>query len=99
MKTLKTIALIFMSVCMAGTLASCGSSKNAQGQKKMTPAKKGYAETGKYRNYFRELGIPQEDIDKKIADVYAEIFENPEGGAYKDVDVEVDGQTVHMGYV
>ena len=99
MKTFKAIVLSVMAVFAAGVLTSCGASRNAQGQKKMTPAKKGYAETGKYRNYFRELGIPQEEIDKKIADVYAEIFENPEGGAYKDVDVEVDGQTVHMGYV
>jgi len=99
MKTFKTIAICLASVCMAGALAACGASKNAKGQKNMAPAKKGYIETGKYRNYFKELGIPQAEIDKKIADVYNEIFKNPERGAYKDVDVEIDGKTVHMGYV
>lgn len=95
MKTIKTIALCLASICMAGTLASCGSSKNAWGQKSMAPAKKGYAETGKYRNYLKELGIPQADIDKKINEVFSEIFENPERGAYKDV--EIDGKK--MGYI
>ncbi len=95
MKTIRTIALCLASICMAGTLASCGSSKNAWGQKNMAPAKKGYAETGKYRNYLKELGIPQADIDKKINEVFSEIFENPERGAYKDV--EIDGKK--MGYI
>lgn len=99
MKTFKTIAICLASVCMAGALAACGASKNAKGQKNMAPAKKGYIETGKYRNYFKELGIPQAEIDKKITDVYNEIFKNPERGAYKDVDIEIDGKTVHMGYV
>ena len=62
MKTIRTIAFCLASLCMAGALAACGSSKNAQGQKNMAPAKKGYAETGKYRNYLKELGIPQADI-------------------------------------
>lgn len=69
--------------------------KKAIFKKSMPPAEKGYIETGVYRNYFKELGISQEAIDKKIADTYSEIFENSERGAYKDV--EVNGQK--MGYV
>ena len=56
----------------------------------LPPAEKGYAETGEYRNYLAELGIPQADIDKKIADTYSEIFENTKRGAYKEK--EVDGK-------
>ncbi|GEM_PF-476122 len=69
--------------------------KNIHSLKSMTPATQGYITSGKYRNYLKELGIPQADIDKKIADVYAEIFENQTRGAYKDV--EVSGKK--MGYI
>ena len=93
MRNFKTIAICLATLCLSGAFTACSTTKNAAG--KMAPAKKGYAETGKYRNYFKELGIPQADIDKKIADVYKEIFENPERGAY--FDVEVDGKK--MGYI
>lgn len=71
------------------------SPKSIQFKKSMPPAEKGYAETGQYRNYLKELGIPQEDIDNKIADIYSRIFENSETGAYFDVTVG----NKKMGYV
>jgi len=71
------------------------SAKEATFKKSMPPAEDGAIKSGVYRNYLKELGIPQADIDKKIAEVYTEIFENPTRGAYKDV--EVDGKK--MGYI
>ena len=62
--------------------------------KKMKPWDKPASETGKYRNYFRELGYKQKDIDKKIADAYYQVFESPTRAYF---DVQVDGQM--MGYV
>ena len=71
------------------------SPKHIHNNAAMPPAGKGYIETGEYRNYLAEMGIPLADIEKKIADTYSEIFENQERGAYKDVTV--DGKK--MGYV
>jgi oligosaccharide reducing-end xylanase len=35
--------------------------------------------SGNYRNVFREAGYKQKDIDEKIASVYHQLFESPEG--------------------
>ena len=61
-----------------------------------------------YRNYFRELGYSQAEIDKKIADAFYEVFES-ERAAYKAVgdtlgyvsdvknhDVRTEGQSYGM---
>lgn len=62
--------------------------------KKMKPWEKGAAVTGKYRNYFKELGYKQKDIDKKVADAYYQVFEAPTRAYF---DVQVDGQM--MAYI
>lgn len=75
---------------------------------KVKSYKKGVVQTGKYRNYLAELGYSQEVIDKKIADVYYEIFES-ERRAYqnvgdsmgyvsdvKNIDVRTEGQSYGM---
>lgn len=75
---------------------------------KVKSYKKGVVQTGKYRNYLAELGYSQEAIDKKIADVYYEIFES-ERRAYqnvgdsmgyvsdvKNIDVRTEGQSYGM---
>ena len=76
--------------------------------KKMKPWTKSAAETGKYRNYFKELGYSQKEIDKKIADAFHEVFES-ERRAYFEVgdsmayvadvknrDVRTEGQSYGM---
>ena len=95
MRTNKTTTIIMAALCLVLGIAACSSSKSAS---KLAPAKKGYAETGKYRNYLKELGFSQEEIDGKIQEIYSVIFEG-EGAAYHDVDVEVDGKMVPMGYI
>ena len=95
MRTNKTTTIIMAALCLVLGIAACSSSKSAS---KLAPAKKGYAETGKYRNYLKELGFSQEEIDGKIQEIYSIIFEGEEA-AYHDVDVEVDGKMVPMGYI
>ena len=85
MRKNKTKAIIIAALCIVLGIAACSSSKSAS---KLAPAKKGYAETGKYRNYLKELGFSQEEIDGKIQEIYSIIFEGDEA-AYHDVDVEV----------
>ena len=95
MRKNKTTAIIMAALCIIMGIAACSSSKGAS---KLAPAKKGYAETGKYRNYLKELGFSQQEIDGKIQEIYSIIFEGDEA-AYHDVDVEVDGKMVPMGYI
>ncbi|MBR5707514.1 MAG: glycoside hydrolase, partial [Bacteroidaceae bacterium] len=95
MRKIKTTTILMAALCMILGIAACSSSKSAS---KLAPAKKGYIETGKYRNYLKELGFSQAEIDGKINEIYSIIFEGPDA-AYKDVDVEVDGKTVKMGYI
>ena len=45
---------------------------------KMKPWDEGASENGQYRNVFLEAGYKQEDIDKKLANVYYDVFEGPE---------------------
>ena len=92
MKKTLTIAIVMALFCTAAAITACAATK------KLEPAKKGYIETGKYRNYLKELGFSQAEIDGKISEIYSIIFEGPDA-AYKDVDVEVDGKTVKMGYI
>ncbi|OPZ49387.1 MAG: Reducing end xylose-releasing exo-oligoxylanase [Bacteroidetes bacterium ADurb.BinA104] len=88
MRKLITTAICVAALCMAGTVISCGSVK------KMKPATKGYIETGKYRNYLKELGYSQTDIDNKIAEIYYIMFDSDNPSYF---DVEIDG--IPMGYV
>lgn len=87
MKLFKTATICLAALLGAGGVMPCSA-------KKMTPWKRGANETGKYRNYFKELGYSQKDIDKKIADAYYEVFES-ETRAYYEVDVN----GIPMGYV
>ena len=86
MRIFRTMVLV-----MAATLA--GGMQIAEA-KKMAPRTVGAVESGKYRNYFKELGYKQKDIDRKIADAFYQVFESPTRSYY---DVQVDGQM--MGYV
>ena len=88
MRKLITTAICVAALFMAGTVISCGSVK------KMKPATKGYIETGKYRNYLKELGYSQADIDNKIAEIYYIMFDSDNPSYF---DVEIDG--IPMGYV
>lgn len=93
MRKFKTIAIVMAAFCaIIGVTAACAT------YKKLKPADKGYAETGKYRNYLKELGYSQKEIDDKIQTIFSTVFE-AEDGSYHDVDVEVDGKIVKMGYV
>lgn len=62
--------------------------------KKMKTWDKGAVEAGKYRNYFKELGYKQKDIDAKIQRAYYEVFESPTRAYF---EVQVDGKM--MAYV
>lgn len=98
MKKILLIALSCLLVCPMFVEAKA----------KVKSYKKGVVQTGKYRNYLAELGYSQEVIDKKIADVYYEIFES-ERRAYqnvgdsmgyvsdvKNIDVRTEGQSYGM---
>ena len=90
-------ASIYLAVlCLLAVMTACSTTKSTS--KKLAPAKKGYVETGKYRNYLKEMGYSQKEIQAKIDTIFATVFEY-ENGSYHDVDVEVDGQIVKMGYV
>ncbi|MDR0961739.1 MAG: glycoside hydrolase [Mediterranea sp.] len=60
---------LFYSLCLLLAGASC--TQHADLSK---PWKKGAFETRQYRNYFAEMGYPQSDIDKKLTDVFNEVF-------------------------
>lgn len=76
--------------------------------KTMQPWTKGAAETGEYRNYFKELGYSQKDIDKKLSDAFYEVFESERRAYYevgdtmayvadiKNRDVRSEGQSYGM---
>lgn len=98
MKKILLIALSCLLVCPMFVEAKA----------KVKSYKKGVVQTGKYRNYLAELGYSQEEIDKKISDVYYEIFES-ERRAYqnvgdsmgyvsdvKNIDVRTEGQSYGM---
>ena len=98
MKKILLIALSCLLVCPMFVEAKA----------KVKSYRKGVVQTGKYRNYLAELGYSQEEIDKKIADTYYEIFES-ERRAYqnvgdsmgyvsdvKNIDVRTEGQSYGM---
>jgi oligosaccharide reducing-end xylanase len=59
--------------------------------KKQIIKDKAAAETGRYRNVFREAGYSQANIDKKVAKAYYDVFESPNGVFFKVGDT--------LGYV
>ena len=63
-KNLLLIAALVLSVCVF-----------AQNKKNNLPS----FYSGSYRNVFREAGFQQKDIDEKIAKVYHQLFESPDG--------------------
>ena len=61
-------AIIAMAAAL--TLVSCSSTPKG-------PWTKGGFETGKYRNYFAEMGYSKKEIDAKLNAIYEEVFEGP----------------------
>jgi len=57
--------------------AAMAAAKTIKFEKAMPPVTEGAATTGQYRNYLLELGISQENIDKKIREVYDTMFNDP----------------------
>lgn len=43
----------------------------------LLPLSKGGFETGQYRNVFAEMGYRQQDIDRKLHEVFTDVFEGP----------------------
>ena len=74
-----------IAICMA-VLSTIAFAVSCSSSGKLAPAKKGYAQTGKYRNYLKELGYSQKEIDDKIQTIFSTVFE-AEDGSYHDVDV------------
>lgn len=100
MRKFKLITMVLAATMAMGSI-NCEA-------KKLKPAKKPSIESGKYRNYLKELGYSQKEIDKKIQDVYYEVFES-ERRAYqnvgddmgyvsdvKNIDVRTEGQSYGM---
>jgi len=87
MKRFRLLVIALAGIFMIAGAGECSA-------KKMKPWTKGAQQTGKYRNYFKELGYKQKDIDKKIADAFYQVFESDTRAYY---EVDVDG--VPMGYV
>ncbi len=76
MKKLLLTAAVAASAFM---LSSCGGSQNNE------PWAKGGIETGKYRNYFAEMGHSQAEIDAKLQEVFNEVFVNEDTKVYFEV--------------
>ena len=76
-KTIFLIALVtlFFSLAAKSDEGTAADVNDPRG--KMQPWDKGAWETGKYRNVFLEAGYKQEDIDKKLAKAYSDLFEGP----------------------
>jgi len=68
---------------LTGMLFLCPPPGNAQSKRKPVSAAPAFA-TGNYRNFFREAGYSQADIDKKINQAYYDVFEGP-GRVYFEV--------------
>ncbi|MCD8165966.1 MAG: glycosyl hydrolase family 8 [Bacteroides sp.] len=45
--------------------------------RQLTPWEQGAFETGKYRNLFAELGYPQQEIDRKLSEIFESLFYGP----------------------
>jgi oligosaccharide reducing-end xylanase len=80
----KIICLTALAVTLCGFCLGAGQSDSVDCKKDikdkrgvMKPWKKGAANTGKYRNVFKEAGYSQADIDAKLANTYHEVFEGP----------------------
>ena len=71
------IALVSIVFISTGTFASDSDKDTVDFRGKMKPWEKGARETGKYRNVFLESGYKQEDIDRKVAQAYSDVFEGP----------------------
>ena len=69
--------IIAMSLTMAATMSF--------GQLKK-PFTKGGFETGKYRNVFLEAGYSQKEIDKKVDEVFNEVFFSKDKHVYFEVN-------------
>lgn len=50
------------------------------------PWEKGAFETKKYRNLFAEMGYPQQEIDKKLNEIFQDMFEGPNKVYFEDSD-------------
>jgi len=73
---LALITLCFISFGLTNT-DDCDKDVNDP-RGKMKPWDNGAWETGQYRNVFLDAGYKQEDIDKKLAKAYFDVFEGPE---------------------
>lgn len=78
--TMKHITIIF--VCMILSALSCNGN-NTGG--KLHPWEKGAFETGEYRSLLLEAGYTQEEIDKRLEEVFYNLFEGPDK-IYFEVD-------------
>ena len=101
MKKILTVAICMAVLSTVGIAVSCGSTG------KLAPAKKGYAETGKYRNYLKELGYSQKEIDDKIQTIQdlvtgswmeGVVTNVTQFGAFVDIGVHQDG-LVHISEI
>ena len=59
MRKIKTTAIFVAAICALMAITSCSSTK------KLEPAKKGYIETKKYRNYLKDLGFSKKEINEQ----------------------------------
>lgn len=67
----KKISLLVFVLCSLLLLASC----NQRRQDNLTPWTKGAFETRKYRNMFNEMGYLENEIDKKMEEIFYNLFE------------------------
>ena len=58
----------------------------AQSVFSIKPWDKGAFETKKYRNLFAEMGYPQQEIDRKLNEIFQDLFEGPNKIYFKDSD-------------
>ena len=86
---MKCVKISFLVVLLIVSLRPDVFSQNKKQTKKAID--RGAFYSGSYRNVFLEAGYKQKDIDEKIASVYHQLFENPDGIYFEVGD--------SMGYV
>lgn len=76
---MKTKLIAFLTILLSVPIL-------AQSELPNKPWDKGAFETKSYRNYFAEVGYPQEEIEAKLNDIFQELFYGPDKVYFEDSD-------------
>jgi oligosaccharide reducing-end xylanase len=74
---------LYLSCCLAVLV---GTSAFVLKSEELKPWEKGAFETGKYRNLFAEAGYSQAEIDKRVQQIFYNVFEGPDKAYFEQGD-------------